>query len=157
MKLIQIISTCLFLSACCSERSDFVPFGYPFDPNITQLNFVDYMDRIGPRDSMHTDFVLRDSNTAIDYFKYVNNGSFTNYVDYSKYDVIRVRYYDDWVHYTGFQIRVLVNHKTKDYYIEINTKTNSCYDYTLNGSTLDKYIKIPKIPAGYKFTPYKLY
>ncbi len=151
MKYIIQFSLLLILNSCCHVNDNRVPTGYPFDPNIIELNYLYYTDVVGAFEDLKTSDIISDTATCLAYFNRVKRNLGYN-INFQTYDLIRVSKSVRNVDFCDFQVRVLSNTKEKTYSIDIRTTFSACYDN--NFVKYDGYLLVPKIPKDYMFIPY---
>lgn len=152
----------ILLSSCCTTSSTRVPPGYPYDPEISEVNFSYYLgdlvQGLSSQVSVTDDLTLIDDTLALETFiRKVYAGYHCN-VDFSNYSII-VSNSVTSNRESAIQTRVLFDFRDKVCAIETRSNYNSCGASgtagssgrsTYTTSTEHRLLMVPKLPGGFR-------
>ncbi len=153
--LYSAIITLLSCNSCCYSVDSTVPPGYPFSGHTQELGYTVHsmlypfsLFSYNPDYKVFDTSYIRDSVQFSAFFNKPSN------VDFNTYDLALVQGFIDYLHKSTFQKRILIDHHSRTYTIELRAEGGICrgdgigpeYNY------LGEFLLIPKVPEGYTFS-----
>ena len=161
----------VLLAACCSVTDSTVNDGYPYGAyhelrfDVVKMKFAPYGQRVlSYLDSQHISY-FTDKTTCDKVLRVIDSTCDCSNEDLTGKALIYIYGSMDQGHIITDQPRILINHKTKEYLIELRGYGKSCHEEKPispgPSHIFSKWAIVPRPPEGYKivrknFAPYTL-
>lgn len=154
-----VMSASIVLAGCCSETDSTVSDGYPYGAyhelrfNIAQMKFSVFGKKVlSYLDSQHVSY-FTNKDTCNKILRGIDSSCNCSSEDLTGKALIYVYGSMAEGYIITKQPRILINHKTKEYIIELRGHSRTCRDKPFGPGPSDifsKWVIAPKPPDGYK-------